>query len=114
VALKQQGPWTYGALVNHIWSYAGDSSRQEVNSTFLQPFVSYTTKQQITYDVSTESTYDWANHQWTVPLVATVAKLVTIGKTPVQFSIAAKYYAEKPANGPDWGLRAQITLLFPK
>ena len=71
VALKQDGPWTYGALANHIWSYAGDDSRQEVNSTFLQPFVSYTTKRQTTFDISTESTYDWENGQWTVPLVAT-------------------------------------------
>ena len=28
VALKQSGPWTYGALVNHIWSFAGDEDRQ--------------------------------------------------------------------------------------
>ena len=27
VALKQQGPWTYGALANHLWSFAGDSDR---------------------------------------------------------------------------------------
>ena len=114
VALRQDGPWTIGALVNHIWSYAGDDSRQEVNSTFLQPFVAYTTKQKTTFDISTESTYDWENGQWTVPLIATIAQLVTIGETPVQFGIAGKYYAEKPANGPDWGLRAQITLLFPK
>jgi hypothetical protein len=38
VALKQTGPWTYGALFNHIWSFAGDSNRNDINSTFLQPF----------------------------------------------------------------------------
>ena len=27
VALKQVGPWTYGGLVNHIWSVAGDDDR---------------------------------------------------------------------------------------
>jgi hypothetical protein len=41
VVLKQSGPWTTGALVNHIWSFAGDGGRPDVNSTFLQPFVSY-------------------------------------------------------------------------
>ena len=114
VVLKQEGPWTVGALVNHIWSYAGESGRQDVNSTFLQPFVSYTTKKQTTFDIGTESTYDWENSQWTVPLVLTVAQLVNIGNTPVQFSVAGKYYADKPDNGPEWGLRAQITVLFPK
>jgi hypothetical protein len=43
VALKQDGPWTYGMLANHIWSFAGDHSRDDVSSSFLQPFVSYTT-----------------------------------------------------------------------
>ena len=31
VVLKQQGPWTYGALVNHIESFAGESSRADVS-----------------------------------------------------------------------------------
>ena len=43
VVITQQGPWTIGALANHIWSFAGDSSRADVNLTFLQPFVTYTT-----------------------------------------------------------------------
>lgn len=28
VALKQEGPWTFGALTNHIWGVAGDKNRQ--------------------------------------------------------------------------------------
>ena len=24
--LKQQGPWTYGALANHLWSFAGSDN----------------------------------------------------------------------------------------
>ena len=43
VVLKQQGPYTYGALANHIWSVGG-SGRQDISSTFIQPFFSYTTK----------------------------------------------------------------------
>jgi hypothetical protein len=39
VALRQQGPWTYGVLTNHIWSFAGDDDRPDVNATFLQPFL---------------------------------------------------------------------------
>jgi hypothetical protein len=34
VALKQVGPWTYGALANHIWTVFGDDSRDKVNATF--------------------------------------------------------------------------------
>jgi hypothetical protein len=59
VALKQQGPWTYGALANHFWSFAGDDDRADVSSTFLQPFLSYTTPHAWTFALNTESTYDW-------------------------------------------------------
>jgi hypothetical protein len=54
------------------------------------------------------------SRQWTVPLVFLVAQLVNIGQTPVQFQLAGRYYAEKPAGGPDWGLRFAMVLLFPK
>jgi hypothetical protein len=29
-------------------------------------------------------------------------------------NLGAKYYADKPNGGPDWGLRFAVTLLFPK
>jgi hypothetical protein len=59
LVLKQTGGWTYGLLFNHIWSYAGEDDRAYVSSTFLQPFISYTTKTKTTFGVNTESTYDW-------------------------------------------------------
>jgi hypothetical protein len=114
VALRQENGWTYGALANHIWSYAGDSNRQEVNATFLQPFVAYTTKTYTTVGLNTESTYDWTNDQWTVPVNLTVAQLLKIGKLPIQFTIGGRYYAARPAGGPDWGIRFAVTFLFPK
>jgi hypothetical protein len=114
VMLKQSKGWTYGLLANHIWSYAGQGSSAEVNATFLQPFVSYVTKTYTTFGVQTESTYDWAARQWTIPLVGQVSQLVKIGGQPVQFAIGAKYYADKPDGGPEWGLRFSVTLLFPK
>jgi hypothetical protein len=45
VVLDQSGPWTVGALANHIWSYARTGyPAPDVNATFVQPFVSYTTR----------------------------------------------------------------------
>jgi hypothetical protein len=114
VLLRQQGPWTYGGLVNHIWSVTGDRQRADVSATFLNPFLSYTTSKQTTYSLSTDSTYDWESHQWLVPVQAGVSQLVMLGKQPVQFSGSARYYAEAPKGGPDWGLRFSVTLLFPK
>jgi hypothetical protein len=39
---------------------------QRISSTFLQPFLSYTTKTHTTFGLNTESIYDWVNKQWTV------------------------------------------------
>jgi hypothetical protein len=114
VALKQEGAWTYGALVNHLWSYAGDDARSDVDATFLQPFVSYITPAKTTYTLSVESTYDWERDQWSVPLNGIVSQLLKVGDQPVQASLGGRYYAESPHGGPEWGIRAAITLLFPK
>jgi hypothetical protein len=113
VALQQTHGFTYGVLANHIWSYDGWAP-QNVNATFLQPFVGFTTKTFTTFTVNTESTYDWQGKQWTVPMNFMVQQLVKIGKQPVAFQVGYRYYAERPAGGPDWGLRFAITFLFPK
>jgi hypothetical protein len=114
VILKQAGPWTVGALVNHIWGFQRDDGRENVNATYLQPFLNYTTKSGTTYLFSTESTYDWTQEQWTVPLIAGVSQIVKIGKLPVSLGVYGKYYVEAPDAAPDWGVRFQMTFLFPK
>ena len=114
VALKQQGPWTYGALLNHVWGIDAPSDREDTNSSFLQPFIAYVTPNAWTFSVNTESSYDWNTEQWTVPVNAAVSKLTNIGKQPVSFQVGYRYYFEAPAGGSDWGLRFAITFLFPK
>jgi hypothetical protein len=115
VILRQQGPWTYGTLANHIWSFAGDDARNDVNATFLQPFLSYTTKDAWTFTLNSESTYDWTSNEWSVPVNAMVSKLVTIDKQPISFQAGVRYYAASSDNGPEGlGARASITFLFPK
>ena len=115
VVLKQFDGWTVGMLANHIWSFAGDSDRSEINVTFLQPFVSYTTKDAWTFTLNTESTYNWEADQWSVPINFQVSKLVLFGKQPVSLSASVRYWAESPDGGPEGlGFRTGITFLFPK
>jgi hypothetical protein len=115
VVLRQEGPITYGALANHIWSVAGDSDRAYVNSTFLQPFLSYITKTKTTFGVNTESTYDWRTSSWSVPINITVAQLFKIGPHICQITVGARYWVTTPEGGPEgWGWRAVFTLLVPK
>jgi hypothetical protein len=125
VILKQEGGWTYGALVNHIWSYAGKNGSQgrdrfeeegvpEVNQTFIQPFLSYTFPDSTGITLHTESTYNWITKQWTVPINLMVSHVYNIGGQRVQLQAGPRFYAARPSGGPDWGARFAITLLFPK
>jgi hypothetical protein len=115
VFLWQDGPWTYGALLNHIWSYAGDDDRPGVNSTFLQPFVNYTTPTGFAIALNTESTYDWKSNEWTVPIGLFFSQIVRVGRLPVSIQFGPRFYIDTPdGQGPDLGFRLNITFLFPK
>lgn len=114
VALKQDGPWTYGILANHVWSFAGADSRPDVNQTFLQPFLSYTFPTALTLAVNTEATYDWETEQWTVPLQAGVSQVLRLGRQPISLGLFGRYWADGGQTAPDWGIRFVVTFLFPK
>ena len=117
VVLKQEGPWTVGALMNQIWSVGISEDRKSVSQMFLQPFLTYTTKTHTTFAVNTESSANWNNHpgdaKWTVPLNFMVSQVLKIGKQPLQLQVGGRYYADTPRYGPDWGLRFTLTLLYP-
>ena len=116
VVLRQEHGWTYGMLANHVESFAsaGHDRRDDVSSTYLQPFLTYTTATHTSFSLNTESTYDWRHSQWTVPINAMISQLTKIGAQPVQFQFGGRYYAEGPPGTPDWGLRFTVTFLFPE
>lgn len=115
VVLKQRGPWTVGALVNQIWSFAGSDNRQDINQTFVQPFFTYTTPTAWSFTLTSESTYNRENSQWTVPVGVFAAKVFKIGEQSVQLQAGPRYYAESPASGAEgWGFRLNFVMLFPK
>lgn len=114
LALRQKGSWTFGLLTNHLWSYAGDNARAEVNATFIQPFVSYITSTKTTFTINSETTYDWTGQQWSVPVNLVISQLFKVGSQPMQAFVGGRYYLEGPDGGPEWGLRAGLVLLFPK
>ena len=115
VVLKQAGPWTVGALVNHLWSVGGDPGRKDVNQTFLQPFVAYG-KSGWTFSVNSESAANWEaedGQKWTVPINMMVSKVVLLGRRPISIQAGPRFYLESPTGGPKWGFRAGLTLIFP-
>lgn len=115
VVLTQEGPWTVGILANHIWSVAGDSDQTDVNNTFLQPFLSYTTPTAWTFTLNTESNYNWETDDWAVPVNGVVAKLLKIGQQRIQVGAGARYWIDSSTAGPEgFGARLVVTFLFPR
>jgi hypothetical protein len=114
VALRQtQAGWTYGFLMNHIWSFTGDDDQQDINQTYLQPFLSKALGKGRTVTVNFESTYNWKGDQWSVPFNLGYSKVSKVGHQMVSWYGGVRYWVETPEGGPDWGLRFTLTLLYP-
>lgn len=114
IVLKQTGPWTFGALANHLWDLE-TAPKTPTNATFVQPFVAYSTESAWTYSLQSESTYDWDAESWSVPLNASVSKLAILGGKPVNFQAGVGNWLESPDGGPeDWRFRLQVQFVFTK
>ncbi len=119
LVLKQSGPWTYGFLGNHLWSFAKEDNPLlpggEVNASFVQPFVSYITPKKLTYYINTESTYDWNQKKWSVPVNFGANQLMKFGNQLMQIGGGARYWVESSDAGPKgWALRVNVVFVFPK
>lgn len=114
VVLKQEGPWTIGALANHVWSFAGEEDRANVNQSYLQPFVGYALGRGQTVQVSIDASYDWENEQWNAPMNLSYSRVFAIGRQRMSFSVGGRYFLDAPDAGADWGLRTSLTFLFPR
>lgn len=114
LVLYQKNPWTVGMLANHIASYAGDGERDDVNQSFLQPFVSYQLGGGWSTVAQLEATYDWDEEEWTIPLSAGVSKVTHIGKQPISLGLQGRYWLEGPDPAPEWGARFVLTFVFPE
>jgi len=115
VLLKQTPDgWTYGILANHIWSVGGNSNRADISNTYLQPFLTKAVGHGGTWFLNSESSYDWKTQKWTAPFNFGYAQIMKWGSQLVQVKAGVRGYATTPGQGPDWGVRLELDLLYPK
>ena len=117
VLLAQPPHWTLGALINNVWSVAGSGGRPPVNQMLLQYFINYNLKKGWYLSVSPIITANWkasSGNVWTVPVGGGIGRVTKLGFQPV--NLTAQFYgnAEHPAGTSSWGMRLQISFLFPK
>ncbi len=120
MALKIEGAWVTGALINQVWSVAGDDDRSDVSQMLIQPFINYNFPDSPGRYLSFSPiiTANWEAEQardvWTVPLGLGIGQIMHIGKQPVNLQLAYYTNIEKPDFGPDYQIRFQLVFLYPK
>ncbi len=63
------------------------------------------------------ATVDWkaeSGNRWTVPVGGGIGRIFHFGKLPVNAQLSAYYNVVRPDFGPNWQIRAQVQLMFPK
>jgi len=117
VVLITPKPWVAGVLARQLWSFAGDSDREDVSQFLLQPFVNYNLDDGWYLVSAPIVTANWeadSDDRWVVPVGGGFGKLFRIGAQPVNVNLQGYHYVEAPSQGPDWSMRFQIQFLFPK
>ena len=118
VMLVQPGDWTFGALINNTWSFAGNNDRGDVNHMLLNLFVVRQLGGGWYANSAPIITADWtadAANRWIVPLGAGGGKVLMLGgKLPVNLQTQLYYNIIRPDFGPEWQWRFQLQVLLPK
>jgi hypothetical protein len=103
--------------VNNVWSFAGQSSRPDVNQMLFQYFINYNMKKGWYFTWQPTLTANWEadnGGRWVVPVGGGVGRITKLGFQPV--NLTAQFYGNvvHPAEQSPWGMRLQIAFLFPK
>jgi hypothetical protein len=120
--LEHGSPWVYGVLANNVWSVNGSaaptsSSSASYNNGLIQPFINYNFKDGAYVTSSPILTVNWearGSQQWTVPMGAGVGKIFKMGRLPVNTSLSGYFNVVRPDFAPNWNIRFQVQLMFPK
>lgn len=115
IALKQTKGWTFGALVNQIWSVAGDENRSAVNQMYLQPFITHNWKSGAGLTVNSETTLNWEAGTTNSYINIMAGGLTKFGNQLVQLQVGPRIQVAAPEGSKSpFGVRAAIIFVFPK
>lgn len=112
---KTGKPITWGGLVQHVWSFAGDADRADVSVTTVQPFITYLLPGGWAANLTSETVYNWntvAGNEWTVPLTVGVSKVVQFGAEYVNLGLAYVNYLEHPQGTTESEVRLSATYVW--
>lgn len=115
IVLQQKSGWTYGALVNQIWSVAGDADRSDVNQMYIQPFVTHNWKSGAGLTVNSETTFNWEANSTNAYINIMAGGLTKFGNQLVQLQVGPRIQVASPQGSKSpFGVRTAIIFVFPK
>lgn len=118
LVMVQPGDWTIGALINNVWSFAGEEDRADVNRMLVNAFLVRQLGNGWYVNSAPIITADWtadSGNQWVVPLGAGGGKVILLGgKLPLNVQTGLYYNVVTPDNGPEMQWRLQAQILLPK
>jgi hypothetical protein len=115
IVLQQKNGWTYGLLMNQIWSVAGDAERADVNQMYLQPFLTKNWKSGAGLTVNSEATLNWEANTTNVYVNIMAGGLTKFGNQLVQLQVGPRIQVAAPEGSKSpFGVRAAAIFVFPK
>lgn len=105
------------AIVSDWKSVGGSESVANVHTFYFQYIFTYFLQNKWYASTAPINLANWegeSGQQWTVPIGGGFGKMFSLGKMPLDFQTQAFYNVVRPDNGPEWQLRVQLKLLFPK
>lgn len=110
------GPWNLGMLAGQRWSFAGSSSRPDLNALIVRG----TLRRQLPdnwYLVSAPIiTANWdarSSQRWLVPVGGGVGRTFELWRRNWAASLQGYYNAIRPDGAPDWAIRLQVIAALP-
>ena len=105
------------AFAQQWWSFAGDNDRKDTNKVSILPLIYRFFGDGWSVGYNGTITADWTasgGDRWTVPLGASIGKVVKLGILPVQVQLGGQYFVARPKGGPEWNIQLQVTPVIPK
>ena len=110
--------WILGAFVQNWTSFAGNAKRPGTNQMNLQSIASYFFGEGWSIGYSGNILANWkadSGNIWTVPIGASLSKVVKIGRLPVRVAIAGQYMPIHPDEyGQQWNIQVLLAPVLPK
>lgn len=114
IGIVRPGNWAIGLFGYQSVAVGGSDAGGTANTSYLQPFVSFVTKDAWTYSINTESTTTWDQGSFSAPVNLTVERAVIVGELPVSLAVCGRYYAASSDDGASgFGGRLQLTFVLP-